>query len=281
LPTRAVRADRVSSLTELRSSRELLLNLTLREIRGKYKRTALGHVWSLVNPIAQMAIYSVVFGFVLRGRPAVGDPSGLNVFALWLSAALVPWLFFNNVVVTGMASVLTNANLIKKVYFPRETLVISNMLSWLFTHLIEMSVLVVATLVFGGEPLLYLPATLFFIVLMALFALGVSYALAVANVYFRDTQHFITLFMQMWLYATPILYPVSLVASRAHKYPHLLFIYRLNPIERFTEVFRNTIYDGRWPSLSNTLFLTLVSLGVLVGGRAIFLRFSTRLAEEL
>jgi ABC-2 type transport system permease protein len=271
----------VTALAELRSSRELLLNLTLREIRGKYKRTVLGHAWSLVNPIAQMAIYSVVFGFVLRGRPAVGDPSGLNVFALWLSAALVPWLFFNNVVVTGMASVLTNANLIKKVYFPREALVISNMLSWLFTHLIEIGVLVVATLIFGGEPLLYLPATLFFVVLMALFALGVSYALAVGNVYFRDTQHFITLFMQMWLYATPILYPVSLVADRSKKYPHLLFIYRLNPIERFTEVFRNTIYDGRWPSLSNTLYLIGVSLGVLIVGRAIFLRFAGRLAEEL
>jgi ABC-type polysaccharide/polyol phosphate export permease len=271
----------VSALAELRSSRELLLNLTLREIRGKYKRTVLGHAWSLVNPIAQMAIYSVVFGFVLKVAPGVGDPSGLHVFALWLSAGLVPWLFFNNVVVTGMASLIVNANLIKKVYFPRESLVIANMLSWLFTHLIEMGVLVAATLLFGGEPLLYLPATLFFVILVAMFALGVSYALAVANVYFRDTQHFITLFMQMWLYATPILYPVSRVASAFRKHPDLLFVYRLNPMERFTEVFRNTIYDGRWPSLSNTLYLIVVSVGVLVIGRAIFLRFTGRLAEEL
>jgi ABC-type polysaccharide/polyol phosphate export permease len=271
----------VSALAELRSSRELLTNLTLREIRGKYKRTALGQVWSLLNPIAQMVIYSLVFGFVLRVEPGVGDPSGLHVFALWLSAGLVPWLFFANVVSTGMTSLITNANLIQKVYFARETLVISNMLAWLFTHLIEMSVLVVATLAFGGRPLLYLPATIFFVAMLALFALGISYGLAVANVYFRDTQHFITLFMQMWLYGTPIFYSVALVKSHSHQYPHLLFIYRLNPLERFTEVFRNTIYDGRWPSWSNTVFVTVVSLVVLIAGRAIFLRFADRLAEEL
>ncbi len=271
----------MTALAELGDSRELLVNLTLREIRGKYKRTALGHLWSLVNPIAQMAIYSLVFGFVLRVSPAPGDPSGLHVFALWLSAALVPWLFFNNVVSTGTAVIVTNAALVKKVYFSRETLVISNMLSWLFSHLIEMSVVVVATLIFGGRPLLYLPATIFFIAMLVLFALGVSYALAVANVYFRDTQHFIALLMQVWIYATPILYPISIVREHAKNHQWLVFVYRLNPMERFTEVFRNTIYDGRWPSLSNTLFLIYVPLGVLIVGRAIFLRFADRMAEEL
>jgi ABC-type polysaccharide/polyol phosphate export permease len=271
----------VSALAELRSSRELLSNLTLREVRGKYHRTFLGQLWSLLNPVAQMAIYSLVFGLVLRVKPGVGDPSGLKVFALWLSAGLLPWLFFANVVSSGMGAVLGNANLIKKVYFPRETLVIASMLSWLVTHLIEMGVLVVAVLVFGGQPLLYLPATLFFSLVLAAFALGISYVLAVANVYFRDTQHLITLLMQVWLYATPIFYSVGLVASHEKQYPHLLFVYRLNPIERFTEIFRNTIYDGRWPSLSNTAFVLIVSVVVLIGGRAIFLRFSDRLAEEL
>jgi lipopolysaccharide transport system permease protein len=273
----------VSSLTELMSSRELLVNLTLREIRGKYKRTVLGQLWSLINPIAQMAIYSVIFGFVLRGEPGVGNPSGLHIFALWLSAALVPWLFFATVVTTGMASLLVNANLIQKVYFPRETLVISNMLAGLFNHTIEMGVLIVAVLVFSGSPLLYLPATLLLMVALAAFALGVSYALSVAAVYFRDTTHFITLFMQVWLYATPILYSPALVENRAKAHPalHLAFIYRLNPMERFSESFRNTLYDGRWPTWSNLVFVLVVSSVVLVGGRAIFLRFSPRLAEEL
>ena len=271
----------MSALAELRSSRELLVNLTLREIRGKYKRTVLGQAWSLLNPIVQIAIYSTVFGFVLRPGNHQGDPSGTNVFALWLSAAMLPWLFFNNVVVAGMASVLENANLIKKVYFDHETLVISNMLSWLFTHLIEMGVLICAMLIVGGNPLIYIPATLYFIFLLALFGLGVAYALAVANVYFRDTQHFITLFMQMWLYASPIIYPLSSITSKSKKHPILVDIYQLNPIVRFTVVFRNTLYDDRWPSLSDTLVLTVVSVAVMLIGRAIFLRFSPRMAEEL
>ena len=266
------------TLTQLRSSRDLLVNLTLREIRGKYKRTVLGQVWSLLNPIAQMATYSIVFSFLLRAQPDKGSPSGLDVFALWLSAGLLPWLFFSNTVTTGMSALVTNANLIKKVYFPRETLVIANTLSWLFTFSIEMSVLVVAVLIFGGSPLAYLPATLFFMVVLAVLAQGVSFLLAIGNVYFRDTQHFVAIAMQVWFYATPIVYPISIVAN---KHQSALALYRINPLERFSEVFRDTLYNGRWPSLSNTLYVVLVSAVVLVLGYAVFKRYEGRLAEEL
>jgi ABC-type polysaccharide/polyol phosphate export permease len=273
----------VRVLTDLRTSRDLLVNLTLREIRGKYKRTALGQVWSLVNPIAQMATYSVVFAILLKAKPPSGDPSGLNIFALWLSCGLLPWLFFSNAVTTGMSVLVTNANLINKVYFPRETLVIANVLSWLFTHCIEMSVLVVAVLIFGGSPLPFLPVTIFFMFLMAVFALGVSLLLSIANVYFRDTQHFVAILMQLWFYLTPIVYPISIVEKEAarHKQAWWVDIYRLNPIERFTEVFRNTIYDGRLPSLSNTLVIVGVSGATLVVGYRLFKRYEGRLAEEL
>lgn len=267
----------MNTLTDLRSSRDLLANLTLRNIRSKYKRTVLGHAWSLLNPIAQMATYSIVFGFVLKAKPAPGDPSGLDVFALWLSAALLPWLFFSNVMVNGMSALVANANLIQKVYFPRETLLISDALSWLFTFSIEMSVLLVAILIFGGSPLLYLPATIFFMIMLTAFGLGISFVLSVANVYFRDTQHLMSIVVQVWFYATPIVYPLSIVAE----HNGLLGWYRLNPMERFSEVFRNTLYDGRWPSLSNTLYVVIVSLAALAAGYVIFKRSEGRLAEEL
>lgn len=266
------------ALTDLRSSRDLLVNLTLREIRGKYKRTALGQVWSLINPIAQMATYSLVFSVLLKAQPDKGHPSGLDVFALWLSCGLLPWLFFSNSVTSGMTVLVSNANLINKVYFPRETLVISNVLSWLFTHSIEMSVLVVAVLLFGGNPLPFLPVTIFFMLVLAVFALGIGLMLSVANVYFRDTQHFITILMQIWFYLTPIVYPIKIIADRK---PGVIWLYRLNPLERFTEVFRNTIYDGRMPSLSNTGFLVGVSVATLAIGYWVFKRYDGRLAEEL
>lgn len=268
----------MTALADLRSSRDLLVNLTLREIRGKYKRTVLGQAWSLLNPVAQMVTYSVVFSLLLKAKPDAGNPSGLDVFALWLSCGLLPWLFFNNVVSTGMATLVGNANLINKVYFPRETLVIANALSWLFTFTIEMSVLVAAVLLFGGSPLLYLPATIFFMLVLAVFGLGISLMLSVANVYFRDTQHFVAILMQVWLYATPIMYPVSIIEAEK---PDLVWLYRANPMERFTEVFRNTIYDARWPSLSNTAFVVTVAVVVLFAGYTVFKRYEGRLAEEL
>jgi ABC-2 type transport system permease protein len=254
------------------------VNLTQREIKGKYKRTVLGQTWSLLNPVAVMAMYAVVFAFVLRARPEAGDPSGLDVFALWLAAALLPWMFFNNVVVSGMGAIVGNANLIQKVYFPRETLVLSSSLSWLFTFGIEMVVLILATLLFGGQPLLMIPATVLLMALLAAFATGIALLLAIANVYFRDTQHFVSILMQLWFYATPIVYPVSLVTD-AH--PTLGTIYRLNPMERFSEAFRNTVYDGRLPSLETTTFVVVVSLLTFLVGYTVFRRREGRLAEEL
>lgn len=267
-------------VSDLRSSRELLINLASREIRSKYKRTVLGQAWSLLNPIALLATYSLVFSILLRGaHPDKGNPSGLSVFALWMSCGLLPWLFFANVVISGMSSVISNANLIKKVYFPRETLVIADSLSWLFTHGIEMSVLVVALLAFGGQPLLYLPATIAFILLLLCFGLGLAMMLAVANVYFRDTQHFVAIAMQLWFYATPIIYPAEQTIFKQH--PGVKTYYRLNPMDRFVEVFRNLLYDGRWPSLNNTLIVIGVSVASLAIGMTVFRRFQGRMAEEL
>jgi ABC-2 type transport system permease protein len=269
----------VTLAVDLRGSRDILVNLTLREIRGKYKRTVLGQLWSLLNPVAQLATYALVFGLILTGnKPAPGDPSGLDVFVVWLATGLIPWLFFANVVTSGMGAIIGNANLIQKVYFPRSSLVISAALALLFTFFIEMTVVVVLVLIFGGTPLLYLPATIFFMLMLFAFGLGISFVLATANVYFRDTQHFVGILMQIWFYATPILYPMTLVAAH---YPSLVVWVRANPIARFMEIFRDTLYNGRWPTLTDSVFVTVVSLVVLVVGYAVFMKFEGRLAEEL
>jgi len=273
----------VTSLAELRNSRDLVANLTSRELRSKYKRTVLGQVWSLINPLAQMAIFSLVFGFVLRSTPPPGHPSGLDVFALWLSAALLPWMFLSNVINTGMNSIVGNSNLVLKVYFPREVLVISNTLSWLFTFAVEMSVLLIVVTLFGGMPWPFLPGIAITMILLAVFGLGLGLLLSVANVYFRDVQHFVPIFMQVWFYATSIVYPITLIVQRDAANPdrHLLTIYRLNPMERFSEIFRAFIYDNRLPTLANCIYVTVVSFAVLLLGWIVFERFEDRLAEEL
>lgn len=273
-------------IRDLRESRELLYNLTMREVKGKYKRTALGQLWSLANPLAQMLIYSFVFQFVIRVQPDAGDPSGLDVFALWLMCAILPWSFFTNVVNGGMGALVGNENLIKKVYFPRSALVVSNALSWLYSWSIEMIVLVVAITLLGGQPWLWLLPAIVLMILLTLFATGVAMMLSVANVYFRDTQYLVGILFQVWFYANPIVYPSSMVATESAKLGSfhgitVMSLYELNPFYYFILAFRNLLYDNRMPDASTTAIVVVLSVVVFVVGWKVFDRHQGRLAEVL
>ncbi|VEG29896.1 ABC transporter permease [Actinomyces howellii] len=272
--------------TDLRESRELLYNLTMREVKGKYKRTALGQLWSLANPIALMLVYSFVFRFVMKIEPAAGDPSGLHIFALWLMCGLLPWSFFTNVVNGGMGVLVGNENLIKKVYFPRSALLVSNSLSWLYSWGIEMAVLLVAIIVLGGSPYLYVLPAVVLMALLTLFATGVAMLLSIANVYFRDLQYLMGIIFQIWFYANPIVYPQSLVEQTSSTLGSfhgvtVFDVYRLNPFYHFIEAFRNLLYDNRMPDLSTSVIVVSLSLGAFLIGWRVFDRHQARLAEAL
>lgn len=274
----------LTSLRDLGSSRELVGNLTLREVRGKYKRTALGQLWSLLNPLATMVIFTVVFGVLLRVEVPPGSPSGIDVFALWLMCGLIPWTFMSNAVTGGMSALVANANLVTKVYFRREVLVAANVFSWDVTFGIELLVLSAALLAFGAMVLPWLPLVIVFGLVLTAFGLGLALMLAVANVYFRDTQHFLSIFMQFWFYATPIVYPAMLVPDSTRllgvQIP-LRTLYELNPMEHFVAVFRSLLYDNRFPELGDVLFTVGAATVALLAGWTIFRRYEPRLAEEL
>jgi len=271
-----------SAVRELLASHELLGNLTLREIRSKYRGTALGQGWSLLHPIAFLTVYSMVFSFVLRVEPPTGSPSGLHSFVLWLATALLPFLFFSAVVTSGMGALVGNANLVQKVYFPRETLVLSTALSCLVTFLIEYTVLHVAVASFGGSvsPLRVL-MTLVLVAMLFLFSVGLALAASVINVFFRDTQHLMTIVMQALLYATPVIYPISLVSARLDDDSVAFQLYTLNPLAKFAACFRDTVYDGRMPDLGTVGYLAGVTAVVLVCGHVLFRVVEGSLAEEL
>jgi ABC-2 type transport system permease protein len=267
---------------ELLASRELLGNLVMREVKGQYRRTVFGQLWSLLNPIATMLVYTVVFSFIFRAQPNVGDPSGLSIYPLWLMCGLLPWLYFSRVVNGGLNSMVSNAGLIKKVYFPRMHLPFSVMLSVGITWSIELGVLSLALWIFGGFPIPWLPLVVLVMALLALFSVGVAMMLAILNVHFRDTQHFTTIVLQMWMYLTPIIYPLSLVQSAADGIGSwVLFVYRLNPMQRFVEVFRNFLYDNRLPNPSDVGYILAVTGVVFLLGFWIFSRNEKRLAELL
>lgn len=271
----------LSYVRDLIHTRELLANLVVREIKGQYRRTVLGQLWSLINPIATMVVYSVVFGLIFRARPRPGDPSGLDIYPLWLMSGLLAWTFFARVVNSGLGSVVSNASLIKKVYFPRAHLPFASTLSLGFTWCIELGVLIVAITIFGGAPWKFALLLIPFMLMLAMFATGLAMLLAIFNVHFRDTKHIISIVLQMWMYLTPIIYPVSLVLDAGRKYPIIAVLYGLNPMAHFVEVFRNLLYDNRLPAMEHVLWCSGVGLVFFCAGFLVFARSERRLAELL
>jgi ABC-2 type transport system permease protein len=261
-----------------------MANLTLRELRGKYKRSVLGWAWSLLNPLATMLIFSVVFRLFLKIPVPTGDPSGLRNFPFFLLCALLPWNYLSNAITGGMGSLIGNANLIKKVYFPREILVGANVASWVVSVLIEMAVLAIAFLVVGNFIAPWLVGVVLLLALQTVFVMGVALALSVLNVYFRDIQHLFGIFLQFWFYSTPVVYPLSVVPDTAELFGWQVpvrTLYDLNPMVGFVEAYRDLLYHLRFPTLGSIGYLVLVSLATLAIGVAVFRRFEPKLAEEL
>jgi lipopolysaccharide transport system permease protein len=264
----------VTLLSSYRDNRELFVNLTLRELRSKYKRSFLGWAWSLVTPLATMAVYSIVFALFLRSRPAHGV-HGLDVFALWLMCALLPWTFFSAGMMGAIGSVVSNGSLISKTYFDRRLLPASNIGAALVSHVIEMSLLVVVLLGVGDwEAVEYLPLVAVFMALTAVAAFGMGLMLSALNVYFRDVEHFMAIALMIWFYLTPIIYPIA-TAGRFAKF------IKLNPMTEMTNCFRAVLYYGRLPSVVDVSYFGAFALAALVVGWVVFSRLQGGFAEEL
>jgi homopolymeric O-antigen transport system permease protein len=268
----------MSSAAELVARRELLWNLTLREMRGRYKRSALGWAWSMLNPLAMMGIYYFVFGQVFQ-QEEVGKPSGLNAYALFLLCGLLPWSFFAVSVSVSMSSVVANGGLVKKVAFPREHLVVSTVLAGLVTFGIELGVLSVVLLIMGNMVLPWLPVVVVTAALLSMFVTGLGLGLAAGNVYFRDLTYLWTIVVQAWFFLTPLVYPARLAEERL---PAWAFrIYSDLPMAVAARMFRNELYDLRMPRLLDFVLLAGYGVVALAIGWWIFNRLEGRFAEEL
>jgi ABC-2 type transport system permease protein len=274
------------------SAGELLINLTMRDIRSQYKRTVLGRLWSFVNPLATIAIFWFVFGVVFEMQPPAGNTSGLHSYPLYLTAGLIPWTFISSSITSGMTALTTNAGLLTKVYFPRHVLVVSTVLSLGATFLIELSVVTAIMWAFGGpRVLIFIPGVLIMTVITGVFCTGIALMLSVALVYFRDTQHFVGIFMQIWFYGSAIIYSFEILLPKleaaanhviifGHPFP-FTFLFRLNPAVRITNCYRSMLYDFELPSWSDLVGSIAWAAVAIAVGAWIFRRFAPRLVEEL
>lgn len=269
----------VTPIKRVVESHELLWNLTLRELRTKYRKSILGWAWSMLNPLATVAIYSFVFGVLFRASAPTGQNSGVKVFALYLLCGLLPWNFFMLVTNTGMQSLLANSSLVRKVAFPREVLVLANSMHGVVQFSIEIGLLSVAMLVAGSFFLPYLPVVLVQMTLLTLFASGIALGLAASNVYFRDLGYLWQIFTQVWFFATPIVYTPDLLEGRVPLWVQRVLDF--NPMAVFVQGFRRSMYDDAFPGWDNLGASFIVAVVSIVLGWTLFTRLSRRFAEEL
>ena len=269
------------SLRKAMAHRNLLYLLSLKELRTRYKKSVLGWAWSLLNPLSQMLIFTVVFTYVFFASPLAGDPSGLKNCPLYFLCGLLPWNFFAITTSVAMGNVQGGAGLIKKVSFPHEHLVFSVVIAQFVTLLIETLILVVALMIGGQNVLAWLPIVLALYVLWALFTAGVALALSAFNVFFHDVQYLWGILSQVLFYATPVIYftqalPQHLLVGRILK-----GIATFGPTGAFITAFHNVLYDGRLPGAGKFLYLVLLAVSTFAIGTWIFNRLSPRFAEEM
>lgn len=254
-------------LKEIFKFKNLVYNLVSRDLKVKYKGSILGFFWSLLNPLIMLIVYTVAFKYIIRIR--------VENFPLFFLCGFLPWTFFSLSLSMAVSSIKDNANLVKKVYFPREILPLSIVLSNLVQFLLTFVILIPALLLFNiklGFPLLFLPLIILF---QLAFTLGLALILAALNVLFSDVRHLLEIFLQIWFWLTPIIYPVSFVPERFQS------LYRLNPAVLFVESYRNSLLYNKGLSLSSLIILFLIGITFLLLGQLIFSRYNRRFAEEI
>jgi ABC-type polysaccharide/polyol phosphate export permease len=266
----------LNNLKELWAYRDLVYNLVLRDLKVRYKNSLLGVLWSWLNPLLMMLIFTFVFGYMLS------DPTASDPHIRFLSA-LLPWNFFVGAIMGGIPSVVSNGPLIKKVYFPREVLPISVVLSNLVNFLISLPVLFILILL-SDTPLrpivLLLPIP---ILIEVTFAVGIVLFLSALEVFYRDTHMVMDVGIQAWFFLTPIVYTVQALPPQMTMlgvtFDPRLWLFRLNPMASIINTYQDILYYGAltaWDFLSRTAVTALV---MLVVGYAVFRRLSGKFGE--
>lgn len=255
------------NLGEVREYRELIYFLTWRDIKVRYKQTVLGAAWAVIQPFFTMVVFSLFFGKLAR-MPSDGIP-----YPIFAYAALVPWTFFANGLSQSSNSLVGNANLIKKVYFPRLVVPISSVISGVFDFMLAFLVLLGMMLYYGIFPtanIVWLP---FLLLLTLTTSLGVGLWLSALNVQFRDVRYTVPFLTQFWLFATPIAYPSSLLSEPWRT------LYGINPMVGVIEGFRWVLL-GTDTAPGPIIFVSaLVAIALLVGGAYYFKRVEKTFAD--
>jgi lipopolysaccharide transport system permease protein len=255
------------NLGELWQYRELIYFLAWRDIRVRYKQTMLGAAWAVIQPFLTMVIFSIIFGQLAK-IPSDGVP-----YPVFAYSALLPWQLFAYALAQSSNSLVANQHLITKVYFPRLAIPISTILAGLLDFLIAFVVLIAMMMYYGMTPTAAVWTLPVFLLLAVGTALGIGLWLSALNVQYRDIRYAVPFLTQIWLFATPIAYPSSLIPSAWRT------LYGLNPMAGVVEGFRWALLGTGSPPAGLLGVSTVIALGVLLSGLYYFRRMEKTFAD--
>ena len=256
------------NIKEIFSYREMINAFIRRDLRGRYKGSVLGFLWTFINPLLQLCVYSIVFSVILR----VDRPK----YYLFLFVALIPWIFFSSSVQGGSTCIIAYKDMVKKIYFPREVLPIATVTTN-FVNMLFCFIVIFGVVLFSRTPLNPLALLCLIPVFLVeyILALGMAFLAAAVTVYLRDMEHILSIVLMAWQYLTPVLYDYEMVPEQFR------MIFSLNPMTPIITAFRDILYYSRVPNLATLLSALAMGLAVLVIGWFTFTKLKRRFAEEL
>lgn len=258
----------MSVIKEIYEYREMIYNLVKRELRGRYKGSALGFLWTFLNPLLQLLVYTLVFSVIMR--------SGIEKYYIFLFVALVPWIFFSASVTGGSTSVQASADMVKKIYFPREVMPISYVTSafvnMLLTFVVVFGVLILTGFGVNIKAVLFLPIIM---IVEYILALGIALLTSALTVYFRDLAYILGIITMAWQFLTPVMYAEEMIPAK------LMPIWNLNPMTPIIQAYRTVLYYKEIPQIETLLHATILGILVLIIGSVVFRKLQKGFAEEL
>jgi lipopolysaccharide transport system permease protein len=256
------------TIKEIYEYRQMIFGLVKKELRGRYKGSFLGFLWTFINPLLQLVVYTFVFSIVLK--------SGIDKYYLFLFVALIPWIFFSTAVSGGAGCILAQKGMVTKIYFPREVLPVSHVTS-AFVNMLYTFIVVIIVVLFSGVPVNLL-AYLCLPVIMAveyLLALGIVLIVSAITVFFRDLEFIVGIFVLAWQFLSPVMYSVDAVPAS------IKGIFMFNPMTPIIMAYRDVLYYGNVPQLSTLLLAVVMGIVFLIVGFIVFGKLKKKFAEEL
>lgn len=247
---------------------DMIKSLVKRDLRGKYKGSVLGFLWTFINPLCQIIVYIIVFSMIVR--------TNLENFYAYIIVGMMPWFFFDMSLRQGSGCVRYQGEMVKKIYFPREVLplacVTSNFINMLFCFIIVFAILIISGIGISLKALFFLPMVM---MIEYVLVLGFTLIVSAGTVYFKDLEHIVTVILMAWIYLTPILFSMDVIPEK------MAWIFKCNPMTPIIEAYHNILYWKCMPKGRELLYSIVWAMVILIVGGLTFAKLNDNFAEEL